>query len=108
MNTGAIATQKHCRLRGVILELVFGNHCRQESRLDHLIIWGTLSSMQFGVGRNEVLTALQDLRDREYIRFQEHRDDDTGRTSISKIEITPRGRDLVEKIGPKDPAILIL
>lgn len=101
MNTHDVAVQK--RRRGLILELVYDGHRKQESRLDHLMLWGLMQDLgQNDVSQNEVVTLLQDLRDRKYLRFKQQKNDWDGRVSISEIEITPEGRDLVEKLKSND------
>jgi hypothetical protein len=56
------------------------------------------------VSRNQVATFLQDLKDRDYIAFDQSKDDDTNRIDIFKIQMRPAGRDLVEGLS-KDKAV---
>ena len=54
--------------------------------------------------KNDLLTLLQDLHDRDLLRYKETRDRKTNRVSVFKLQLTPAGRDLCE--GTKtDPAI---
>ncbi|MBZ5533085.1 MAG: hypothetical protein LAO20_16770 [Acidobacteriia bacterium] len=95
------------RLRGTILELVNEGHEKQRSRMDHVVLWGVLRKMLFDVGQNDVLTILQDLKERGYLVFQEERNRKTNDLRISQIMITPDGRDLLEG-SEDDPAVHVL
>jgi len=92
------------RLRGMILKLVYENHERQEHRLDDITLTGVLERLQFDVYVNLVRETLQDLGERGLLTFQEVRDRKRGVYSIRKIQISPLGRDLVERTKT-DPAI---
>lgn len=94
------------RYRGVVLQFVYTNHREQLARMDDVALWGLMLDMGYGVGQNNVLTLLQDLSDRGYLSFNEKLNRVTGRTEISKIQITPGGRDLVERTR-EDAAVLI-
>lgn len=97
------------RLRGLILELVYNGHRMQESRLDDLSLWGLVQDLGYSdVSKNDVVTLLQDLRDRKYLAYLQKRDTRTGLVEIKEIEITPTGRDLVEKSAAEDPAVVLL
>jgi hypothetical protein len=92
------------QLRGLIMTLVYINHKRQRHRLTSTVIHGTIAREGYQFSRNDVITAIQDLRDRGYLRFQQVRDaDDT--TFIESIEIIPKGRDLVDRRFD-DPAVM--
>ena len=92
------------QLRGLILTLVYVNHRRQGSRLTSTVIRGTLQREGYQFSRNDVLTMIQDLQDRDYLRYKQMRDSD-GRMFIFEIEITAQGRDVVD--GYKaDPVVL--
>jgi hypothetical protein len=102
----AITPQQLQRMRGVILELVYEGHSRQEGRLDDLTLFCLLSDLKFDISRNTTLTLLQNLRDRDYLKFKQERNDVTGQVTAREIQITPKGSDLVEKIAT-DPAVRI-
>ena len=91
------------QLRGLILTLVYVNHRRQGARLTSTVIRGTLQREGYQFSRNDVLAMLQDLADRQYIRYSSMRDGDD-RMFIFAIEITARGRDLVDALI-SDPAV---
>jgi hypothetical protein len=84
------------RLRGAVLELVYSRHRGQQSRMDHVALWNMLIELQHDAGENDVITVLQDLKERGYTTFAEKKNRFTNRTEISLIQITPKGRDLVE------------
>jgi hypothetical protein len=92
------------RLRGVILRLISQNHERQQHRLDDITLTGVLERLQYDVYVDLVRTTLQDLGERGLLEFAEDRNRRTGENFIRKIQITPRGRDLVEGTI-SDPAI---
>ena len=92
------ATAKAKRLRGAILELLRTNHDGQQARFDSTSLWSALvRGLGFDASRNEVKTTLQDLCGRQYVIFQEKKNKDTGEVSIWQIELTPKGRDLLEE-----------
>ncbi len=92
------------QLRGLILTLVYVNHRRQGSRLTSTVIRGTLQREGYQFSRNDVMAMLQDLRDRDYLRYRSMKGGDD-RTFIFEIEITAKGRDLVDELI-EDPAVL--
>jgi hypothetical protein len=92
------------QLRGLILTLVYVNHRRQGARLTSTVIRGTLSREGYQFSRNDVLSMLQDLKDRDYLRYSQMKDTDE-RIFIFAIEITAAGRDLVDGYDT-DPTVL--
>jgi hypothetical protein len=105
--TGYTAVAKSRRLRGVILELLQTNHDQQKSRLDSSAVWsGLVRGLGFDVSENEVITVLQDLEGRGYLRYEEIKNQRLGLYYIVRIELTPKGRDLLEGTIT-DPAVEI-
>lgn len=94
------------RLRGVVLELVYTGHREQRSRLDDVALWGLLQDLQYDVGQDDVLTLLQDLKERKLLTFDELKNRFSGRTQIRLIQITPDGRDLVEGTSANAAVVL--
>jgi len=92
------------QLRGLILTIVYINHKRQRHRLTSTVIHGTIAREGYRFSKNDVITAIQDLRDRGYLRYQQVRDDDHS-LFIQAIEITAQGRDLVDRRFD-DPAVM--
>lgn len=84
------------RTRAVIVELLQNRHSEQKSRPDHVLMWHMLNDLGCDVGENDVLTLLQDLQDRGYVNYREDKDRRTRRVDISQIQLTPKGRDLIE------------
>lgn len=84
------------RLRAAILELLNTRHTEQQSRVDHVALWHIMLDLRFDVGEHDVITLLQDLSDRGYVKCEQSRDRRTNRVSIYRIQLTPAGRDLCE------------
>jgi hypothetical protein len=96
MTPSPLTVEIRMRLRGEILELVDEGHQEQRSRMNDLILWGVLQRLKYDVSQNDVITVLQDLGDRGYLKFDEDRNRRNNEVRISKIQITPKGRDLLE------------
>ncbi len=95
------------RLRGLVLELVWTRHQQQGSHMDNVMLWGLVNKVAgFSVGEAKVITVLQDLGERRYLSFVEKKNRWTNKVEISRIGITPVGRDLVEHNREDDPAVL--
>ena len=92
----AIDAKTKKRLRFVILEVIYEQHEQQRHRHNDVTLTGVLDRLHYEVYVDLVRALLQDLREREMIDFQSDKDRITGKASISKIEIRPKGRDLVE------------
>lgn len=93
---GAPDAVQNKRTRGAILEVLYARHQAQQPRADHVGLWRILRDLGCDVGENDVVTQLQDLSDREYVKFAQKKNRWTNRTEISLIQVTARGRDLVE------------
>jgi hypothetical protein len=102
MSRDAVQTK---RLRGAILDLVCARHSAQQTRMDSVALWHAMITLGFDLGENELITLLQDLGERKYLNFEEKKNRYTNRTEISRIGITPTGRDLCEKTTD-DKAVL--
>ncbi|MGH7936715.1 MAG: hypothetical protein ACREF8_06875, partial [Chthoniobacterales bacterium] len=100
----SLSPQHKRRLRGMILKLVYENHEAQNHRLDDVTLTGVLERLQFDVYVNAVRELLQDLGERGLLSFKQERDRTTGRISIRQVQISPKGRDLVENTT-SDPAV---
>jgi hypothetical protein len=85
------------RIRGVIIDVLYGRHANQLSRVDHVALWHILINLGCDLGEDEMLTQLQDLFDRGYVSFNESRDRRSNRPQIFRIQLTSRGRDLREQ-----------
>ena len=93
------------RLRGMIVEVLYDRHAQQQHRIDHVILWHILQDLGRDVSENEALTALQDMSDRGYVRYEQTKDRKTGAVNVYLIQLTARGRDLREETI-SDPAVL--
>ncbi len=103
MSYGAVAKSK--RMRGMILELLQTNHDQQRSRFDSSMLWSALvRGLGFDASENDVMTVLQDLNGRSYIRYTEIKNPRQGVYRIVQIELMPKGRDLLEGTI-SDPAV---
>jgi len=58
------------RRRGIILKLVREGHENQMSRMDDFELWAILLKMGQTVGRQQVVTLLQDLQVLDYLGLQ--------------------------------------
>jgi hypothetical protein len=99
-------TERLRRIRGKMLQLVALNHEQQSTHLDDIHLWDLLEREGFDVSQNYVITRLEELEDRGYLRFEPERNDRTGERSLRHIKITASGRDVVERLST-DLAILI-
>ena len=79
------------RRRGIILKLVREGHENQLSRMDDFEVWAVLQKMGLTVGRDQVLTLLQDLAVLDYILFKTEINEYSGRTELSQIVLTAAG-----------------
>jgi hypothetical protein len=79
------------RRRGMILKLVRSGHENQLSRMDDFEVWSMLLKLSPGVGRDQVVTMLQDLEVLDYLDFKSRHNEDTGRVELSEIELTALG-----------------
>jgi hypothetical protein len=79
------------RRRGIILKLIREGHENQLPRLDDLELWTMLLKMAQTMGRDQVVTLLQDLRVLDYIDYKQTMNDLTGRIELSQIELTAAG-----------------
>lgn len=82
------------RLAGRILCEVYENQKRQDSRYSHLHLHDFLEALHISVSENELITLLQDLKERGYLDFHQHKDRKTHEVFIREIQITPAGRDV--------------
>jgi hypothetical protein len=79
------------RRRGIILKLVRQGHENQFPRLDDFELFAMLQELGQSVGRDQVLTLLQDLEVLQYVTFSSASNEITGRRELSQIELTAVG-----------------
>lgn len=94
----AIDPRTKCVMRGTILRLVYQKHERQETRFMVRTLMSALDDLAFRVYEDLVTELVQDLGDRGYLKFTEIKDRKKGTVSISEIQLTPTGRNIVEGI----------
>jgi hypothetical protein len=92
-------------LRGSILKLLRARHNTQLSRMDDVALTHALISLAFRVDVRAVVTLLQDMQQRGYVRYDQRRDSITLRVRVEKIELLPMGRDIVEENIPAPAAV---
>jgi hypothetical protein len=89
----------------MILELLQTNHDQQRTRFDSSMLWSALvRGLGFDASENDVMTVLQDLCGRGYVKYTELKNLKKGEYRIVQIELTPKGRDLLEGTI-EDPAV---
>lgn len=97
------------RWRGLALELVYAELRRKGVTYDDVMLWSNMQGLGQSLGLNDVIFILRQLKDRDYLSYQEYKDRRTGETRMEHIRITRQGQDLVEQVsGVEDPAVLIL
>lgn len=98
--------EKNRRVRRLILDVLRARHDDQQSRYDSSLLWSVLvRTFAFDVSENELFTMLQDLNGRGYVVYVEQKNLRKGEYRIVQIELTPKGRDLLEGNIPPDPAV---
>lgn len=103
MTVSIVDPQRDRQLRGLLLRLLYLNHSRQDKRANSTLLAAVLQREGYDFSDDQVLTMLQDLRDRDYLRFQ-HIKKASGRVYLFNIELTSKGRDLMDGISA-DPAV---
>ncbi len=93
------------RMRGQILMLLRARHNSQQTRFDDVGLTHALRALACTVSIQDVVTLLQDLADRKYVRYRQTRDSYTGRVYLERIELTSAGRDQAEENVATDPAV---
>jgi hypothetical protein len=95
------------RLRGQILRLLRESHEAQRPRLDDVTLAGVLERLQFDVTVNLVKTLVEDLGQRQLLKYERERDLISGKVSLRRIQILPRGRDVLDGIEVEKSVELI-
>jgi hypothetical protein len=92
------------QLRGVLLRLLYVNHNRQLHRPSSTALWSVVQRKGYEFVREDIITILQDLKQRGYVVYEQMRD--AGSVRLLSIEITHRGRDVCDKYK-SDPAVQV-
>ena len=91
------------KFRLLVLDMISRRHAEQGERMDDLELFHMLKSWGAEAEINDVVTILQELGDRGYVRFRQYRNKFSGRTSLTDIEICAKGQDIVDG-STTDPA----
>jgi hypothetical protein len=79
------------RRRGMILKLVREGHVAQLPRLDDFELWATMQRLGQTIGRDHVVTLLQDLQTLDYVSFETTTNEWNARVELGKIMLTANG-----------------
>lgn len=93
------------RRRGIILKLVRQGHEAQMPRMDDFEVFAMMQQLGQSVGRDQVLTILQDLEVLDYLTFKSTHNEITGRVELSLISLTAKGLRFVSA-GKSDDDVL--
>lgn len=96
--------RRKARFRGEVLSLLAGRHLNQMSRMDDTAMCRTLQSLAWDVEIKDVVTILQDMSGRYWVKYEYCHDKDAGRVYLHTIEICPEGQDLVDETK-RHPAV---
>ncbi|MHB1673785.1 MAG: hypothetical protein ACYCSP_05990 [Acidobacteriaceae bacterium] len=94
------------RRRGILLKLVRQGHEAQLSRMDDFEVFAILQELGHSMGRDQVLTMLQDLQLLGYLNFRQKVNDITGRVELSEIELTATGLGVVLRRKSNDDVLV--
>ncbi|QNI34521.1 hypothetical protein H7849_11860 [Alloacidobacterium dinghuense] len=93
------------RKRGIVLKLVRQGHEKQLSRMDDFEVWAILQDLGINLGRDQVLTMLQDLQILSLLSFKSQHNEFSGRVEIKQIELTAAGIGLVTRRKSTDDVL---
>ena len=94
------------RRRGLILKFVRQGHEAQLSRMDDFEVFAMMQEIGVTMGRDQVLTMLQDLQVLGYLDFKSKVNDLTGRTEISEIQLTAQGLGFMVRRKSNDDVLI--
>lgn len=92
------------RFRGEILRMLAVRHGQQQSRMDDVALCHALRSLAWDVDINDVVTILQEMQGRNWVKFRQLRSIYNRRVELSQIEILPDGQDLYDQTA-QHPAV---
>ena|ERR1035437_7950268 len=93
------------RRRGIILKLVRQGHESQLPRMDDFEAFAMMQELGQSVGRDQVLTLLQDLHVLEYLCFKSSTNERTGCIELSQIELSAVGLRFVTRGKSNDDVL---
>ena len=94
------------RRRGIMLKFVRQGHEAQLSRMDDFEMYAMMQELGQSMGRDQVLTMLQDLQLLGYLNFRQAMNGITGRIEISEIELTASGLGIVTRRKSNDDVLV--
>ncbi len=94
------------RRRGIMLKFVRQGHEAQLSRMDDFEMFAMMQMLGQNMGRDQVLTMLQDLQMLGYLNFRHATNEITGRLEISEIELTAAGLGIVMRRKSNDDVLV--
>lgn len=86
--------------------MVRQGHEAQLSRMDDLEVFAMMQELGHSMGRDQVLTMLQDLRVLGYLSFVAKMNEISGRIEISQIELTAAGLGLIVRRKSNDEVLI--
>ncbi|ODU52204.1 MAG: hypothetical protein ABT07_01365 [Microbacterium sp. SCN 70-10] len=92
------------RFRGEVLRMLAVRHGQQQSRMDDVALCHALRSLAWEVDLNDVVTILQEMQGRNWVKFRQLRSIYNRRVELSQIEILPDGQDLYDQTT-QNPAV---
>ena len=93
------STEQKKRFRGDVLNVLAGRHLSQHARMDDVQVCLALQSLAWGCEMKDVVTILQDMSGRGWVKFKDRRSKVTQRVELYEIEICADGQDLVEDVS---------
>jgi hypothetical protein len=85
------------QFRGEVLRMLAVRHGQQQSRMDDVALCHALRSLAWEVDLNDVVTILQEMQGRGWVKFRQLRSIYNRRVELSQIEILPDGQDLYDQ-----------
>jgi hypothetical protein len=92
------------KLRREILRILSTTHAQQKSRLDDLAICHLLRQIAWDVDMNDIVTILQDMCGRGWVKYRQLRNVYMRRVQLLEVEILPLGQDVYDQVV-SDPAM---
>jgi len=94
------------RRRGTMLKFVRQGHEAQLSRMDDFEVFAMMQELGHTMGRDQVITMLQDLKVLGYLDFKQKVNELSGRTEISEIELTAMALGVVIRRKSNDDVLI--
>lgn len=101
------STERKKRFRGDVLNVLAARHLSQRARMDDVQICLALQSLAWPCEMGDVVTILQDMSGRGWVKFKDRRNKITQRVELFEVEICPEGQDLVDDVS-RNPAVSFL